>query len=61
MSIRKLVGAVGIEPTTFGLKVCVSLFQLFGLNDLRYRHSVEFWLFGLIQGVIRTFSVQSPR
>jgi hypothetical protein len=31
---RWLVGAVGIEPTTFGLKVCLSLFPLFGISDL---------------------------
>jgi len=32
--MRLLVGAVGIEPTTFGLKVCLSLFPLFGISDL---------------------------
>ena len=52
-----LVGAVGIEPTTFGLKVCLSLFPLFGISDLHSGYSVELRLFGLFWGVFRTFSV----
>ena len=52
-----LVGAVGIEPTTFGLKVCVSLLQLFGINNLTSRYLVELRLFGLFRAVLRTFSV----
>jgi hypothetical protein len=55
--MKMLVGAVGIEPTTFGLKVCVSLLQLFGIRELRSRYLVELRLFGLFWGVLRTFSV----
>jgi hypothetical protein len=55
-----MVGAVGIEPTTFGLKVWLSLFLLFGINELRSRCSVELRLFGLICGFLRTFSVLGP-
>jgi hypothetical protein len=57
-SKKLLVGAVGIEPTTFGLKVWFSLFQLFGISDLHSRYSVLLRLFGLFRGVFRTFSVQ---
>src|SRR6202041_412626 len=52
-SKKMLVGAVGIEPTTFGLKVCLSQFQLFGISDLRSRCSVVLRLSGLIWGVFR--------
>jgi len=52
-----LVGAVGIEPTTFGLKVWLSLFPLFGISDLHLGYSVELRLFGLFWGGFRTFSV----
>jgi hypothetical protein len=48
---------VGIEPPTLGLKVCLSLFPLCGISELHSRCSVELRLFGLIQGVLRTFSV----
>jgi hypothetical protein len=52
-----MVGAVGIEPTTFGLKVWFSQFRLFGISDLRSGCSVVLPLSGLIQSVLRTFSV----
>jgi hypothetical protein len=54
-----LIGAVGIEPTTFGLKVGLSIFPLFRISELRSRCLVEFQLFGLFQGNFRTFSVPS--
>src|ERR1039458_3297786 len=53
----ELVGAVGVEPTTNGLKVSLSAFSLFGINDLRSGCSVQLRLFGLIWSVLRTFSV----
>jgi hypothetical protein len=53
--MRLLVGAVGIEPTTFGLKVCLSLFPLFGINDLHSHYSVELPLFGLFWGCLPYF------
>jgi hypothetical protein len=57
----RLVGAVGIEPTTFGLKVGLSLFPSCGISELHSRCSVELRLFGLIGGVLRTFSVPNHR
>jgi hypothetical protein len=52
-----LVGAVGIEPTTFGLKVRVSSLRSFGINELHSGCLVELRLFGLVRDVFRTFSV----
>jgi hypothetical protein len=48
---------VGIEPTNFGLKVCPSVFGLFGISELDSRRSVELQLFGLFRDVFRTFSI----
>jgi len=51
---RWLVGAVGIEPTTNGLKVALPLFRLCGISELHPHRLVEL---RLIQGILRTSSV----
>ncbi len=55
--LKTLVDVTGIEPATPCLQIKSSVFWLFGISDLRSRCSVELRLFGLIWGVLRTFSV----
>ena len=52
-----LVDVAGIEPATPCLQIKSSVFWLFGINDLRPCHSAGLRLFGLVWGVLRTFSV----
>jgi hypothetical protein len=46
-----------LELPTPCLQIKVSRFWLIGISDLHSRCSVEPWLFGPFQGVLRTFSV----
>jgi len=54
---RWLVDVAGFESATPCLQIKVSKTQLFGINDLHSRCSVELRLFGLIGTVLGTICV----